>query len=113
MALFEKLVGTEEPKLPIHTFAGSLHLWAKGVISRADIVASYGLNGDDEADLDFLKGRYDAIPTVTPTGGRGASKAADKTDFIATIEMLLIHGEDGGRFGLDDRAAFVAAVNQL
>lgn len=99
MALFEKLVGTAEPKLPIHTFAGSLHLWAKGIISRANIVASYDLNADDDGDLDFLKNKYDA--------------AVNKTDFIATIEMLLIHGEDGGRFGLDDKATFVAAVNQL
>ena len=99
MALFEKLVGTEDPKLPIHTFAGSLHLWAKGLVTRADIVASYELDAGDDADLDFLKSKYDA--------------SANKTDFIATIEMLLIHGEDGGRFGLDNKATFVAAVNQL
>ena len=99
MALFEKLVGTAKPKLPIHSFAGSLHLWAKGLVARADIVASFGLDAGDDADLDFLKNKYDG--------------AANKTDFIATIEMLLICGEDEGRFGLDNKATFVAAVNQL
>ena len=99
MALFEKLVGTALPKIKIHTFSGSLHLWAKGLITRVQLVARHGLNAGDDADLDFLKNKYDA--------------SANKTDFIATIEMLLIQGEDQGGYGLDDKATFVAAVNQL
>ena len=62
-------------------------------------MASYDLDASDEADLDFLKSKYDA--------------AADQVNFIATLEMLLIHGEDGGRFGLGNRTTFVAAINQL
>jgi len=105
MALFEKLVGTEQPKLSVHTFVGSLHLWAHGLITRAQLVASYGLDAADDADLDFLKNKHDAIT--------GAGLVANKTEFIAMVEMLLFQGEDGGRFGLNDKATFVAVINQL
>lgn len=98
MALFERLVGSEEPKIGVHGFAAALRFWALGLLTRANIKSSFGLGVESDADFDWLETKYNA--------------AADKVSFIASLEQLLILAEEG-RFDLRTKATFAGVVDSL
>lgn len=99
MGLFDRLVGdTAGDKLGVHAFCAALREWEDGQITRADIIVAFALTAEDEADLDWLKGKYLA--------------AADHAVFIDVVEAILILGEEA-LLGYEVRANFVARVNTL
>lgn len=68
MALLDKLRGTpygdlDNPayvKLPVHQFWAALTEFAAGEVTKPQIVAFFNLDAADEADLDWLIGKYQA-----------------------------------------------------
>lgn len=102
MALFDRLIGSPDEdaaKIGLGGFTAGLNLWALGLVTRAEIIAEYGIDQADEAELDWLKTKYAA--------------AANKDKFLSGVFYLLVAAEDGGKFGLDDLAIFQARVTSL
>lgn len=98
MALFESLVGIEAPKIGVHGFVAALREWQDGALTRADIVAEYGLDAGDDADLDFLKNTLAA--------------SAYQPKFVAVLEQVLVLGEEK-RFGYEVKTTAVARINSV
>jgi len=105
MSLFERLVGIENsngenPKIGIHAFMGALWDWQDtDPYSRADIITDFNVRPEDEADLDFIKSKYQA--------------SADKPRFFRKVKNVLYAGEDDGQRNMNDRATFVAYINSI
>ena len=98
MPLFEKLVGSEDPKLAVHQFVAGLHDWEDGVSTRAEIISAFGLSVADEVDLDWLKSKYLA--------------SSDKKHFIIVLEGCLCLGEQN-LLGYDIKTNFIARITGL
>ena len=71
MALFNRLIGTEEPKIPIHQFQGAMTEWVLteqdptfDFVSRADVIAAFSIQPAEEAYLDQLFNWFDFASNV-------------------------------------------------
>lgn len=57
MPLIERLLGDDRidhPKIPVYYFAAAVGEWARGRTTRTQIIQTFGLRAEDEADLDAL-----------------------------------------------------------
>ena len=51
MALLDRLLGTEEPKLPVHEFMAGLAEYKRGAITGAQVVSAFNLSGTEATQL--------------------------------------------------------------
>lgn len=96
MSLYDDLIGGDN-KTSVHGFCAGLRHWQDGLISRAELEQAYSIDASDP-DLAFLKAEYQG--SATPDA------------FIGKVEQLLISAEEG-KFGLNIKATFVAAINAI
>lgn len=84
---FDRNAGIEPPhngyaSLPSHQFTDALYLWASGEITKANVIAAFGLTegaGDaDEVQLDQMAANYSAQPN-----------AVAKLEYIHKVEAVL------------------------
>lgn len=59
MALLDRLLGTEEPKLPTHQFMAALAEYKRGAITGPQIVSAFGLSGAEATALQFFLDNLD------------------------------------------------------
>lgn len=57
MGLYERLLGTEEPKLPVHAFISALGEIERGKMTGADAAAAFALDATAQAEASALIGR--------------------------------------------------------
>lgn len=96
MALVERLMGLEEPKIPVHTFFAAMQEVVNGNLTGTQ-VKNY-LNMDQSA-----QDEYDAIGALYPTGTT-ALAYFNKTTFISRIHAVFILAETR-EMGYDTPAA--------
>ena len=87
MALFARLVGSEEPKLPVHQFMAALSELARGQMTRAEIVTAFDLTVAEDADLGLVIQRAQQELTVTA-----------RLLWLHELEQVLILAEGGLRY---------------
>ena len=65
MSLLDRLIGTESPRISAHGFQAAMSEWSEGAagFSRATIIAEFGLETADEAELDAIKVIWDTANT--------------------------------------------------
>lgn len=62
MSLVDKIAhSTEEASMPNHQFAAACWFWAKGDITRAQIINMFDLEASDEPQLDQLATFYQGL----------------------------------------------------
>ena len=100
MSLFTRLTkpAEDEKKIPVHQFIDALREWDDGAVTRAALIAAFGISVDEETDIDWLKSRYVA--------------SANKEKFTQVVEGILRLGERG-LLGYDVAATFTARVNGI
>lgn len=55
MSLLDRLIGTEEPKLPVHQFMAAMAEYKRGSVTGAQVISGFGLSGAEATNLqDFL-----------------------------------------------------------
>jgi hypothetical protein len=105
MALIDRLAGLGDPiesrKLPITYFWACLYELSKGKFTRNQIVTLFALDSGEAGELDWLIGKYNALPT-----------AAAKADFIGLINVILIMAEAKAP-GYTTNAELVARINAI
>ena len=69
MSLIERLIGTEEPKLPVHQLMSALGEWERGKMTRAQVISGFGLTTPEEAELDAIFGKMVPPPDSISIGG--------------------------------------------
>lgn len=106
MALIDRLIGIELPKIPAHQFTAALGEWERGKTTRAEVIAFFGIAVAEEADLDAIKakilptpdqisiGGYVSLPAVgaaydTTTPSKGLGLAYVQTAGISRIEAQI------------------------
>lgn len=87
MALVDRLAGiNQDPeggnKLSVNAFHAMLYELAAGQVTKAQIVAYFALDAGEEAELDWIIGRYNAQPN-----------AAAKEKFVELMRVLFILAE--------------------
>lgn len=87
MALVERLMGLEEPKIPVHDFFAAGHELVMGRLTVAQIKTA--LNMDASAQTEF-----DALVALAPTG-TAALAVAQKAQFVESLHSVFILAESG------------------
>ena len=87
MALVERLMGLEEPKIPVHDFFAAGHELVMGRLSAAQIKSN--LNMDAAAQAEF-----DALIALAPSGST-ALATAQKAQYVESIHSVFILAEGG------------------
>lgn len=98
MSLLDRLSGTQDPKLPVHQFWGSLVEWTQGEVTRQNVIDAHNISVADETDLDWLKGKIDA--------------SANTVNFMHNIHSLFMLAEDN-LYGYSAQATMVARINRI
>jgi hypothetical protein len=63
MGLYQRVTANDDTKISVHRFGAALRQFAAGQLTRAQIIASFNLAGDDITNLDALIASYQALPT--------------------------------------------------
>jgi hypothetical protein len=96
MALIERLMGLEEPRIPIHQFQAIAAEWARGNMTGAqaqDAIAtcSQRFPGDPLAPLDSAAvAEAQALVNTVPTGSTTENKADRAIRWFVIDQVLLI-----------------------
>lgn len=88
MALIERLMDLEQPRIPVHDFFAANAQRIDGQLTRAEVIAMFALDAAATTE-------YDAIAALAPTGNT-ALATAQKAMFIERIHGVLLLGE--GRY---------------
>lgn len=68
MALYERILRLEDPKIPVHAFMAALAEVKRGQATRAQLINLFNLDSAAQADLNALADRFnDAINPLTGT----------------------------------------------
>lgn len=98
MALIDRLIGSETPKIPVHQFYSALIEWNGGATTRANIVAYFGLSSGDENDLDWLAGKFQA--------------SSDKREFADRLHGIFMLAE-ANYTGYTTQTEIVSIINGI
>lgn len=75
MALIDRLAHDEGvASIPNHQFSGAVYFWAKGEITRQNVIDAFNLDATDEVQLDQLSTYYTGLSD------------ADKQEFHSRME---------------------------
>lgn len=86
MSFLDRVMHLEEPGTLNHQLQASLYEWQLGGMTRADVISLHDITPAEEAELDWLKARYqDAI-----TNGKLAefSQVLDNVIILAEKQMF-------------------------
>ena len=97
MALIERLMGLEAPKIPVHAFYAANNQRIETAITRQDVIDMFALDAAAIAE-------YDALAALAPTGS-SALAVAQKAMFIEEVHSVLILAE--GRYPGYDTPALI------
>ena len=68
MALIDRLAGLNDPeggqKLAVNTFHAAMYELAAGQATKAEVVSYFSLDAQEETELDWIIGRYNAQPNA-------------------------------------------------
>ena len=63
MGLYERWLGTEEPRLPVHAFAAAMREATRGAVTQPQLVTGFGLDVTAQAELALIQATWAAQPT--------------------------------------------------
>lgn len=95
MALVERLMGLEEPKIPVHDFFAAAQEIIAGRLTVAQVKTALALDTAGESE-------FDAIAATAPTGSTAAA-LANKALWVHSMHAVFILAE-GGYAGYDTPA---------
>ena len=88
-------------KLSLDTFWACLYELSQGKVTKAQMVAYFELDATEEAELDWIIGRYNAQPNATA-----------KAKFVELMRVILMLAESGVP-GYTTNADLVARINAI
>jgi hypothetical protein len=95
MPLYQRLLGTAEPKIPIHAFQSVMGEWARGKLTGAQAQAVIGaisgapLDAAEQADAQALVATITSIP-VTGSQAAQADGRAQRAMKVHEIDQVLL-----------------------
>lgn len=104
MSLIDRLSGfidETEVKLSVNSFHASLYELSEGQLTRNQIAVYFGLSPEEETELDFIIGRYNAQPNANA-----------RAKFVELMRVLFILAEEQAP-GYTTNAEIVARINAI
>jgi hypothetical protein len=89
VALIERLMGLEEPKIPVHQFQATIAEWARGSITGAQAQVILSARGGQVLSSAEVAEAQALVATV-PTGGQAAQVAARAMRLIEIDQVFLL-----------------------
>jgi hypothetical protein len=85
VALIDRIFrdGDDTDAISNHAFSAAVYFWAKGDLTRAQVITAFGLTATDEVQLDQLQAYYVGL------------SAEDKQEFHSRLEGAGILAEQG------------------
>jgi hypothetical protein len=90
MALIERLMGLEDPKILVHEFFASQSEVALGFRTVQQVKTYFGMDAASQAE-------YDALIALAPTGSTTAARL-NRNDYINSMHAVFILAETGATF---------------
>lgn len=87
MALIERLMGLEEPKIRVHPFYAANHEVIEGHLSTAQVKSNLQMDAAAAAE-------YDALAALAPTG-TNATALALKSLYVSRLHAVFVLAEEG------------------
>lgn len=87
MALVERLMGLEEPKIPVHDFFAAAQEIIAGRLTAAQVKTALALDAAGQAE-------FDAIAATAPTG-TSATVLANKALWVHSMHAVFVLAEGG------------------
>lgn len=87
MALVERLLGLEVPKIPVHDFFAAAHEIIMGRLTVAQVKTALAMDAAAQAE-------FDALSATAPTGS-AATALANKALWIHSMHAVFILAEGG------------------
>jgi len=97
MALIERLMDLEQPRIPVHDFFAANNQRIEGLVTRAEVIAMFALDAPAITE-------YDALAALAPTGTT-ALATAQKAMFIEKVHAACLLAE--GRYAGYDTPALL------
>jgi hypothetical protein len=85
VALVERLMGLEEPKIPVHDFFAAVQEIISGRLTAAQVKTALGLNSAGQTEFDTL--------AATAPSGTSATALANKALWIHSMHSVFILAE--------------------
>jgi hypothetical protein len=85
--LYDRLTAIPESgivKIPVHTFFTALNEWARGAVTRTQVVNAFNLDAGQQTQIDTLSSNYTAKPN-----------AAAKVDYLMKMHDAGLLSEAG------------------
>jgi len=60
MSLLDRLLGTEDPSLPVHQFMAALGEYKRGAVTKTDVVNAFSLSAGEATSLQSFLNELDA-----------------------------------------------------
>jgi len=98
MALLDRVIGTQEPKLPVHQFCAALREWSDGAVTRVQVISAFDISVEEAIELDWLRSKY---------------QASLKQDVIASVFEGIMALAERGLLGYDNKATIIARINSI
>lgn len=70
MALYPRLLGAESPKISVHAIMAAVGEQERGKLTRAQVLAAFGITAQEEADYDALAAKVKPTQETYPLSGR-------------------------------------------
>lgn len=88
MGLYERITSDGESdspeKIPVHIFGVALREWARGNITRANVVNAFNLDAGDQTEINAIAAKYAGLPNANA-----------KLDFLTQMEDAFLAAEAG------------------
>lgn len=102
MGLYERLLGTELPRIPVHTFSSAMSEFERGKMSQAQVVAAFVLTTGEETEVATLLARLIETPEAYPMGA-----------FVTLTNVGTVYDTTGQSKGLGFTALNVDGITQV
>src|SRR5262245_48330253 len=113
MPLYDRLIGLAEPKIPVHSFMAAMGEWERGFATREIIIGSFGIQPDEEADLDQLNAiiRFpqESLPLCGNVVLTNLGNTIDSTPMAQALPFTYIQTAGVTRLDLEIRTRKAAA----
>jgi len=95
MALYTRLIGTELPKIRIHSFTSAMDEWARGFLTAQEVIGFFDLDASEQTQAQSLVSIY--------------NQATDKVRFMRVFKDCLYLAEQ--ELAYTTQAEFVQRLN--
>jgi hypothetical protein len=116
MGLYERLAGTEEPKISVHAFMSAMGEWERGKIGQPALVSAFGLSAGAETEAVALAAKMGTVHEPHAMSGRvtltNVGSAYDTNDDSKSLPFVYVQAAGVSRIDIELRVSKIGTGTQ-